>query len=158
MTKGVRKNKYIPQVIMVLLFILFIIAYMTVGDVKIFVNKIFVLFASMDVEVVAEYIRSYGIYAMIISFFLMMFQSIAAPLPAFLITFANAAIFGWWQGALLSWTSAMAGAAMCFYISRILGRDVVEKMTSKFAMESIRLLFADCCHLFLLIMSAMRRA
>ena len=137
MTKGVRKNKYIPQVIMVLLFILFIIAYMTVGDVKIFVNKIFVLFASMDVEVVAEYIRSYGIYAMIISFFLMMFQSIAAPLPAFLITFANAAIFGWWQGALLSWTSAMAGAAMCFYISRILGRDVVEKMTSKFAMESI---------------------
>ena len=137
MTKGVRKNKYIPQVIMVLLFILFIIAYMTVGDVKIFVNKIFVLFASMDVEVVAEYIRSYGIYAMIISFFLMMFQSIAAPLPAFLITFANAAIFGWWQGAILSWTSAMAGAAMCFYISRILGRDVVEKLTSKFAMESV---------------------
>lgn len=31
----------------------------------------------------------------------------------------------------------MAGAAMCFYISRILGRDTVEKLTSKFAMESV---------------------
>jgi len=31
----------------------------------------------------------------------------------------------------------MVGAVVCFYIARIAGRDVVEKLTSKFAMESI---------------------
>jgi uncharacterized membrane protein YdjX (TVP38/TMEM64 family) len=37
-----------------------------------------------------------------------------APLPAFLITFANASLFGAFWGGALSWFSAMAGAALCF--------------------------------------------
>ena len=68
---------------------------------------------------------------------LMILQSIAAPLPAFLITFANANLFGWWQGAILSWTSAMAGAAICFFIARILGRDIAIKLTSKKSIEQV---------------------
>ena len=71
----------------------------------------------------------------------MIFQSIAAPLPAFLITFANANLFGWWKGAILSWSSAMAGAALCFYIAKILGRDVAEKLTSKAGLEQIDTFF-----------------
>ena len=67
----------------------------------------------------------------------MLLQSVAAPLPAFLITFANAALFGWVWGAILSWSSAMAGAALCFFIAKFLGRDVVEKLTSKMAINSI---------------------
>ena len=67
----------------------------------------------------------------------MLLQSVAAPLPAFLITFANAALFGWVWGAILSWSSAMAGAALCFFIAKFLGRDVVEKLTSKMAISSI---------------------
>lgn len=31
----------------------------------------------------------------------------------------------------------MAGAALCFYIARFLGRDTVEKLTSKFAIDSV---------------------
>ena len=57
--------------------------------------------------------------------------------PAFLITFANASLFGWVKGAILSWSSAMAGAILCFYIAKIYGRNTVEKLTSKFALEEI---------------------
>lgn len=67
----------------------------------------------------------------------MILQSVAAPLPAFVITFANAAIFGWINGAILSWISSMAGATLCFYIAKFLGRDTVEKLTSKFALKSV---------------------
>ena len=67
----------------------------------------------------------------------MILQSVAAPLPAFLITFANANLFGWWQGAVLSWTSAMAGAAVCFFIARILGRDAAEKLTGRAGLRQI---------------------
>ena len=99
------------------------------------------MFASGDFAVVRDFVASYGAYAALISFLLMIFQSIAAPLPAFLITFANANLFGWWQGAILSWSSAMAGAAVCFLIARILGRDVAEKLTSKAGMQQIDTFF-----------------
>ena len=73
---------------------------------------------------------------MAVSFFLMIFQSIISPIPAFLITVANANLFGWWQGAILSWTSSMVGAGICFFIARYLGRDVVERLTSKAGLEN----------------------
>lgn len=101
------------------------------------VTQVLMLFRSMNVDSIISYLRSFGIWAVVISFLLMMFQSIIAPLPAFLITFANAAVFGWWQGALLSWTSAMAGALVCFYIARIAGRDIIEKMNKNFSMKTI---------------------
>lgn len=93
--------------------------------------------SSLDLDRIKEYILSYGAWAPIISFVLMVFQSVAAPLPAFLITFANAALFGWKWGALLSWSSAMVGALLCFYIARVFGRETVEKLASKTAIKEV---------------------
>ncbi len=105
------------------------------------IQQVFFLFGMCDVDTIRGYILSFGIWAPIVSFLLMVFQSVVAPLPAFLITFSNAALFGWIKGALLSWTSAMAGAALCFYISRFFGRDFVSKLTSKPALENVDLFF-----------------
>ena len=99
------------------------------------------LFQSLDIDKIKEYILSFGVLAPLISFLLMVFQAILAPLPAFLITFANATLFGWVYGAALSWVSAMVGALLCFYIAKFLGRDVVEKLTSKMALESVDAFF-----------------
>lgn len=99
------------------------------------------LFQSLDIDKIKEYILSFGVLAPLISFLLMVFQAILAPLPAFLITFANAALFGWVYGTALSWASAMVGALLCFYIAQFLGRDVVEKLTSKMALESVDAFF-----------------
>ncbi len=131
------KNKRIFKYLVISPIVLLVVSYLLIPKVNSFINGLFMLFSSMSVDMIIGYIRSFGIYAVIVSFLLMMFQSLAAPLPAFLITFANAAVFGWWQGAILSWTSSMAGAALCFYIARILGRDAVVKITSKFALESV---------------------
>lgn len=117
--------------------LLIICIYLFVGPVNRFINQMIFYLSMLNLESLKQYILSFGIWAPIISFILMILQSVAAPLPAFLITFANAALFGWVKGALLSWTSAMAGAALCFYIARFLGRDTVEKLTSKFAIDSI---------------------
>lgn len=131
------KNKKVIKYLVFSILVLIVISYLLIPEVKSKINWLFMLFSSMSVDMIVGYVRSFGIYAAVVSFLLMMFQSLAAPLPAFLITFANAAVFGWWQGAILSWTSSMAGAALCFYIARILGRDAVEKITSKFALESV---------------------
>ena len=131
------KHRRIGRIILLILLILSVIAFYTIPSFRQKLTQILMLFRSASVESIIGFIRSYGPYAAAISFGLMVFQSVAAPLPAFLITFANVAIFGWWKGAILSWTSAMAGAALCFLIARIAGRDGVEKLTSINAISSV---------------------
>lgn len=111
--------------------------YFFVQPVKTTINNIFILFSTLDIEEIKSYISTFGILAPIVSFLLMVFQSLIAPLPAFLITFANASIFGWVKGALLSWSSAMVGASLCFFISKAYGRVVVEKLTSNIILENV---------------------
>ena len=114
-----------------------VLMYACVPAVKNTVNTVTSILGSANVEAVIEYIRSFGGYAVAVSFCLMVFSSLLAPLPAFLITVSNAAIFGWWQGAILSWSSAMVGAGLCFLIARALGRDVVEKFAGKGALAGV---------------------
>lgn len=129
--------KHKSKVILVGIILILVLLYFFNHNVNQLVNNISAMFATGDFTVVRDFIDEYGTYAMLVSAGLMIFQSVMAPLPAFLITFANANLFGWWQGAILSWVSAMLGAALCFYISRVLGRDIVEKLTSKAGLESI---------------------
>ena len=130
-------KKQIARIILILLVLLGTICIMYVPAFKSKLTQVLMLFRSMSVESIIGYIKSFGTWAILISFFLMMFQSVIAPLPAFLITFANAAVFGWWQGAILSWSSAMAGSLLCFYIARIAGRDVVEKINKNFSLQKL---------------------
>lgn len=126
--KQFKKSTYIKIAVVIALVCLFFLQ--PVRDMIAELSKI-------NVEAIKEYILSFGIWAPAVSFILMILQSVVAPLPAFIITFANAGLFGWVNGAILSWSSAMVGAILCFFIARLLGRDVVEKLTSKFALKSI---------------------
>lgn len=132
-----KKDNLFGKVVIITMLILSVVSYFFVPSIKTTFDSIIDMFKTGDFTVVREFVESYGPYAVAVSFMLMILQSIAAPLPAFLITFANANLFGWWQGAILSWTSAMAGAAVCFFISRILGRDIAIKLTSKRGIEQI---------------------
>ncbi|MDD4238280.1 MAG: TVP38/TMEM64 family protein [Desulfotomaculaceae bacterium] len=126
-----------------LLLVLIGCLYFFVPLIKMNVNQAFFILSNVDVGLARDYILSFGVWAPIVSFFLMIFQSVAAPLPAFIITFANAGLFGWVFGAILSWSSAMAGAVLCFYIARYLGRATVERFTSVKALNSIDNFFKD---------------
>lgn len=146
-----QKKKIWKKIVVIVLIVGAIGSYFVIPDVKAMIDRIFKMFATGDFAVVREFVESYGAYAALVSFALMILQSVAAPLPAFLITFANANLFGWWKGAILSWSSAMAGAALCFWIARILGRDVVERLTSKAGLQQIDVFFEKHGKLSILI-------
>lgn len=129
------KNK--KRIVQLTLIITLVSVYFFVPIVKININQAIFILQNVDVDLARDYILGFGIWAPVVSFLLMILQSIAAPLPAFIITFANAGLFGWVKGAILSWTSSMVGAALCFYISKFFGREIVEKFTSKYALESL---------------------
>ena len=126
-----------PWVATLIVLIVAFLVYFFVPTANSKINQMIFYLSSMNLDMIKEYILSFGIWSPITSFLLMVLQSVIAPIPAFLITLSNAAIFGWVKGAILSWSSAMAGAALCFYIARGLGRDAVEKLTSKFALKDI---------------------
>lgn len=131
-----RKIWYYRITLIILLFAV-LLAWALLPGVHEFINRSVAAFAAVDQQGIERFIQSYGALAAVVSFLLMILQAIAAPLPAFLITFANASLFGAFWGGLLSWTSSMAGAALCFFIARVMGREVVEKLTGKTVLDSM---------------------
>lgn len=134
-----RKIKWILAVIIPVAVVAIVVF---VGPLRSWLVSVLALLGSLDIQKVTEYIRSLGFWGPLISFVLMILQSVVAPLPAFVLTFANAAVFGWVWGALLSWSSAMAGAALCYGIARFYGRDAVARLASVSAVESVDAFFA----------------
>ena len=126
-----KKSVWIQRGILVAAILALVAVYFLVPAVHEWVGSVFAMFATGDFSAASDFMAQYGPAAAVVSFLLMVFQSVIAPLPAFLITIANANLFGWWQGAILSWTSAMAGAALCFWIARVVGREAVEKLAGK---------------------------
>ncbi len=103
-------------------------AYLFIPDVHNNVNRLAFLLSMVDVYAVRGYVESAGSWAPLVSIGLMVFQAVLAPLPAFVVTFANAALFGWVFGAVLSWTGAMLGAMLCYWLAWWYGRDLVERV------------------------------
>lgn len=128
-------KKQITALLVVAFALVFIGLYFLVPTVAEQVNKATNLLLRADINGMRTYLRNFGIWAPIVSMALMVFQSLAAPLPAFVITFANAWIFGWVMGAVYSWTGAMIGASLCFIIAKAFGRPVIEKMVGKKSLE-----------------------
>lgn len=130
-----RKIWYYRITLIILLFAM-LLAWALLPGVHEFINRSVAAFAAVDQQGIERFIQSYGALAAVVSFLLMILQAIAAPLPAFLITFANASLFGAFWGGSLSWTSSMA-ARHCAFIARVMGREVVEKLTGKTVLDSM---------------------
>lgn len=69
-----------------------------------------------------ETLVGYGAWAVLVSTFLMIAQAIIAPVPGNVITIANGLVFGPFYGALLSWSTTMLGATICFFLSKSVGK------------------------------------
>src|SRR5919107_151552 len=95
-----------------------------------------------DIAGLSDYIVSFGLWAPVASCFLMVLQALVAPVPSFLITFANGLAFGVFWGWMLSLFGHVLAAAVCFGISRALGRVPVEVLVGKTGLESADRWFA----------------
>ena len=89
-----------------------------------------------DVAGLRDYIVSFGLWAPVVSCLLMVLQALAAPVPSFLITFANGLAFGVFWGWMLSLFGHVLAAVVCFGISRALGRGPVEVLIGRTGLES----------------------
>jgi len=83
-----------------------------------------------DQEAFESFMNSLGFWGPIAFFLLQVFQAIIAPLPGNLLTVAGGALFGFWQGFLLSYAGNAVGSLIGFSIVRKIGRAVMVKFMS----------------------------
>lgn len=87
---------------------------------------------SGDMHRIAAYINSFGPWAMVFSFFLVLFFNAVGFPPAMIFSTANALIFGIVPGILLAWIAETAGVALSFVLLRFLFRDAAEEVIAKY--------------------------
>ena len=92
------------------------------------VKKMFALAVSGDVEALAAYFRSFGAWAMLISFLLDVLINAGSIFPSIFISTANGLIFGLPLGILISWLAETTGVVISFWLTRYLFRGAAEKM------------------------------
>jgi len=131
MAKQIRKQTLIGAIALAL----FGLTYLLSADVRDFIAQSFAILSKADpgdieggIRELKSYLLGFGIWAPVVSSILMVLQMIAAPIPGQLVTFTNGLLFGAFWGTVLSWSSAMAGAALCYGIATAFGRPVVEKI------------------------------
>lgn len=95
-----------------------------------------------DAVALRDYILGYGAWAPVVSAGLMVLQGLLAFIPSFLLGFANGLAFGAFWGGMLSLTSAMLAAVVCFYVARGLGRGAVEALAGRGSLEEADRWFA----------------
>lgn len=93
------------------------------------------LAARADIAPLREYLLGFGWWAPVISAALQILTSVIAPLPSFVLAFVNAMLYGWWWGSVLTWTTALLAAAICFGMARVLGRPGVERFVPGGALQ-----------------------
>lgn len=137
------KPKSIKRVLLRNLIILVVVAglvallYFTSDRFRMHAQFVMKVLSQGDMATLKDYLLAWGAWAPVISALIMILQSVIAPLPAFIVTVTNGWLFGAFWGTLLSWSSAMAGAGLCFYIARGFGRPAAEKFVSKKALNFV---------------------
>lgn len=82
-----------------------------------------------SVDNLRQTMLTYGPWAaVVLSAALMVGQAVIAPLPGNVITITNSLVFGPILGSLLSWSSTVLGASLCFLLAKALGKPFAERI------------------------------
>ena len=115
-------------VVAVLLVALFGLIHFFAQD---FFTNTFKLAVSGNVNGLVEYLRSFGPWAMVVSFFLDALINAGSIFPSIFLSTANGLIFGLPLGILISWLAETVGVVISFLLMRFFFRSTAEKLIAK---------------------------
>lgn len=115
-------------VVAVLLVALFGLIHFFAQD---FFDTSFKLAISGNVNGLVEYLRSFGPWAVVISFLLDVLINAGSVFPSIFLSTANGLIFGLPLGILISWLAETVGVVISFLLMRFFFRSTAEKIIAK---------------------------
>jgi uncharacterized membrane protein YdjX (TVP38/TMEM64 family) len=84
-----------------------------------------------------DWLLDFGIWAPIASGLLQILSSLIPFLPGFVLSIANAMLYGALLGGLLTFSTSLLAAATCFAIARVAGRTAVERIVPPLALARV---------------------
>lgn len=96
-----------------------------------FVHQTFALAVSGNVKALAEYLRSFGAWALVVSFVIDVLINAGSVFPSIFLSTANGLIFGLPLGILISWLAETTGVVISFLLMRFFFRNSAEKLIRK---------------------------
>ena len=96
-----------------------------------FFSKTLQLAISGNVNGLVEYLRSFGPWAIVISFLLDVLINAASIFPSIFLSTANGLIFGLPLGILISWLAETVGVVISFLLMRFFFRKTAESIIAK---------------------------
>ncbi len=96
-----------------------------------FFSKTFKLAISGNVNGLVEYLRSFGPWAVLISFLLDVLINAGSVFPSIFLSTANGLIFGLPLGITISWLAETTGVVISFFLMRFFFRNTAEKIIEK---------------------------
>lgn len=86
---------------------------------------------SGDMQRMVDYINSFGAWAMVFSFFLVLFVNAVGFPIGIIFSAANALVFGIIPGIILAWLAETVGVVLSFLLMRFMFRDAAEEIIAK---------------------------
>lgn len=96
-----------------------------------FFPTIFRLSTGGNVGEIVDFLRSFGVWAMLISFVLDVLVNAVGVLPSIFISTGNGILFGLPLGILISWSAESVGVILSFLFMRYFFRESAEKLIAR---------------------------
>lgn len=113
--------------VLLLLALFLLLYYVNPG----FFPKLWSVVTSGDLEDTINYISSFGMWAIVFSFFLDVLVNALGFLPSIFISTANGVLFGLVPGILVSWLAECTGVILSFILMRGILRSSAEKLIAQ---------------------------
>lgn len=96
-----------------------------------FFGKLWAIVTSGNMQETIDYIASFGIWAIVFSFFLDVLVNALGFLPSIFISTANGVLFGLVPGIIVSWLAETTGVIISFLLMRSILRTSAERLITK---------------------------
>lgn len=93
-------------------------------------------------DTIVEFVQRMGIFGPLAFTFVQILQTVVAPLPGNVAAIVGGVLFGWW-GVLWSTIGGLIGYWIVFSLSRKFGRNLVEKIIKKKALDKFDYLTSE---------------
>ncbi len=119
--------------------LLYIIAFgiIAVFSVYLFIYNYFIdttFFYTLVVNFFVNPVYAIGFWGIFLFIGIMAIQGLLIPIPSEIVLLSTGMIWGWFWGGIMGIIGSMAAGILCFYISRLGGRPLVEKFIGEKAM------------------------
>ena len=131
-----QKEKGINKVRVILAFIAVILVPVILFYLLKILNPDSLLF-SINEEAIQNYVNGWGIWGPIVFIFIQTFTIIFPPTPNLIPMIAGGILFGPVLGLLYSFTGVMLGVVVNFYLTRIFGRKMLERILNNKEMNFV---------------------